>query len=148
MNRLLKNSAITMTAANIIAWGLFTLGDYYEELRSTDFFYVLVFYAAPIIVSLLYILLRGRIYKDGVNLKAIAVTSLSWIMISVIFFLVISYLVLNEMWIITQTRGGWEHFLNGIEYPLFGIFFAAIPLIVGLLCELILYIIMKIKSRK
>ncbi len=59
----------------------------------------------------------------------------------------IGALVINEMWIVPQAAGGWEHLLNGIEYMMFAITLAGIPFVAVVLIESVIGIV-KVVSKK
>ena len=59
----------------------------------------------------------------------------------------IGVLVTNEMWIVPQATGGWEHFLNGIEYMMFAITLAGIPFVAVVLIESVVGIVKAVRKR-
>ena len=59
----------------------------------------------------------------------------------------IGVLVTNGMWIVPQATGGWEHFLNGIEYMMFAITLAGIPFVAVVLIESVVGIVKAVRKR-
>ena len=59
----------------------------------------------------------------------------------------IGVLVTNEMWIVSQATGGWEHFLNGIEYMMFAITLAGIPFVAVVMIESVVGIVKAVRKR-
>ncbi len=59
----------------------------------------------------------------------------------------IGVLVTNEMWIVPQATGGWEHFLNGIEYMMFAITLAGIPFVAVVMIESVVGIVKAVRKR-
>ena len=81
------------------------------------------------------------------RLKDVAIICVAWVIFGLIFGLGISVLVNNEMWIVPQATGGWEHLLNGIEYMMFSMTLAGIPFVVVVLIESVIGIV-KVVSKK
>ena len=54
---------------------------------------------------------------------------------------------MNEMWIVPQATGGWEHLLNGIEYMMFAITLAGIPFVAVVLIESVVGIVKVVRKR-
>ena len=50
-------------------------------------------------------------------------------------------------WIVHQDTDGWEHFLNGLEYPLFGFMLVVGFVITAVLCEAVIGIVNYIKKK-
>lgn len=116
-----------------IGWGILSLVDYYTEVTRNDVIYPVVF-GLPAICLVLYFIFRGKIY-DGQTSGAEKWKFIGiWFGISLILGLIITFMTCEwNNWIVHQATGGWENFLNGIEYPLFGIIFGPfLSLIVGL----------------
>lgn len=53
----------------------------------------------------------------------------------------------DEMWIVPQATGGWEHLLNGIEYMMFAITLAGIPFVAVVLIESVVGIVKVVRKR-
>ncbi len=122
---------------HVLSWGLFSLEDYlWEYVDSGDYFFS--FWGMPIIACILYFYFRKRIFRlQSITWKGNAVFFLIWFVVSLVFGFVITLMTCEyNNWIVRQHTGGWEYFLNGIEYPLFGILLGAGPLIVAILGEI------------
>lgn len=58
-------------------------------------------------------------------------------MVSGVFSVIINVAVINEWWFIKQATGGWENFLNGIEYFGFALFLTGGVLVVIILWNIL-----------
>lgn len=115
----MKKKIAICLIVQIICWSIMTLSDYVEETYNDSYNLVVVF-AVPLICVILYIIFRKWIYDNQiVRLKDVAIICAAWMICGLILGFLIGALVLNEMWIVSQATGGWEHFLNGIEYMMF-----------------------------
>lgn len=106
---------------NIVAWIIFSLVDYIEETTANDFFLPAIIILS-IIVCIIYCVFEIKTENFRLSFKHKAILKLIWIGITGVFAVPIFFLVCSDMWIIKQARGGWEHFLNGIEYGVMGFF--------------------------
>ena len=134
----MKKKILICLVVQFICWGMMTLSDYMEETYNDSYNLVVVF-AVPLICVILYIIFRKWIYDNQiVRLKDVAIICAAWM---------IGALVINEMWIVPQATGGWEHLLNGIEYMMFAITLAGIPFVAVVLIESVIGIV-KVVSKK
>lgn len=117
---------------NLAAWALFSLVDYIEETTNNDFeFLALIFLL--VIVCVTYCIFELKTERFTRPFKEKVIDKLIWIGISAAFSVLICYLMSNNIWIVKQAQGGWEHFLNGIEYV-----FMAFSLVV--ICSLFFFV--------
>ena len=131
----MKKKILLCLIAQLICWSIMTLSDYIEETYNDSYNLVVVF-AVPLICVILYIIFRKWIYDNQiVRLKDVAIICAAWMICGLILGFLIGALVMNEMWIVPQATGGWEHLLNGIEYMMFAITLAGIPFVAVVLIE-------------
>lgn len=143
----MKKKILICLIAQIICWGMMTLSDYMEETYN-DSYNVAVVFAVPLICVILYIIFRKWIYDNQiVRLKGVAIICAAWMICGLIMGFLISVLVTNEMWIVPQATGGWEHLLNGIEYMMFAITLAGIPFVAVVLIESVVGIVKVVRKR-
>lgn len=134
----MKKKILICLIAQIICWGMMTLSDYMEETYNDSYNLVVVF-AVPLVCVALYIICRRWIYDDQlVRLKDVAIICVTWLICGLILGFLIGALVTNEMWIVPQATGGWEHLLNGIEYMMFAMTLAGIPFVAVVLIEAVI----------
>lgn len=69
-----------------------------------------------------------------------------WLAMGAAFGGVIGTLAVNNMWIVPQAQGGWENFLNGIEYWIFGILFVGGVTVEWFIFDLAVWIYSKVKN--
>ncbi len=127
-----------LTLVQLLVWAGFTGLDVLDEtwLHSTDLFAV-YFFAAPILISLLYLRYRPRLHTEQWKSWQNTLFCLGiWILETAAIGFPVGYLVNYNRWIVPQATGGWENFLNGIEYLMFPFFCAGIPLIIIVLWTL------------
>lgn len=125
-------------ATQAIGWGIISLVDFYTEVTRNDVIYPVVF-GLPAVCLLLYLLFRKQVYgvqASGVDkCKFIGI----WFGASLMFGLIITFMTCKwNKWIVHQATGGWENFLNGIEYPLFGIIFGPFLSLILVLFEAVI----------
>lgn len=143
----MKKKILICLVVQLICWSIMTLSDYMEEMNN-DSNNLFVVFAVPSVCVVLYIIFRRWIYDNQrVRLKDVAIICVAWLIFGLIFGLGISVLVNNEMWIVPQDTGGWEHLLNGIEYMMFAITLAGIPFVAVVLIESVIGIV-KVVSKK
>ena len=131
----MKKKILICLVVQLICWSIMTLSDYMEEMNN-DSNNLFVVFAVPSVCVVLYIIFRRWIYANQmVRLKDVVIICMTWLICGLIFGLGISVLVNNEMWIVPQATGGWEHLLNGIEYMMFSMTLAGIPFVVVVLIE-------------
>ena len=83
-----------------------------------------------------------------VRLKDVVIICETWLICGLILGFLIGALVNNQMWIVSQATGGWEHLLNGIEYMMFAVTLAGIPIVIVVLIESLIGIVKLLRSRK
>ena len=143
----MKKKILICLVVQLICWSIMTLSDYMEEMNN-DSNNLFVVFAVPSVCVVLYIIFRRWIYDNQrVRLKDVAIICVAWLIFGLIFGLGISALVNNEMWIVPQATGGWEHLLNGIEYMMFSMTLAGIPFVAVVLIESVIGIV-KVVSKK
>lgn len=143
----MKKKILICLIAQIICWGMMTLSDYMEETYN-DSYNVVVVFAVPLICAILYIIFRKWIYDNQiVRLKDVAIICAAWMICGLILGFLVGALVTNEMWIVQQATGGWEHLLNGIEYMMFAITLAGIPFVAVVLIESVVGIVKAVRKR-
>lgn len=144
----MKKKILICLIAQIICWSIMTLSDYMEETYN-DSFNVVVVFAVPLACVVLYVIFRRWMYDYHMaRLKDVVILCVTWLVCGMILGLGVSTLVSNEMWIVPQARGGWEHLLNGIEYMLFSMTLAGIPFVAVVLIESVIGIVKAIRERK
>ena len=125
--------------ANVIGWAIFTFSDYLEENGNGDSFMWIVLWGVPVAVGLAYIIRNLMVRKEGPDsIKECLKNAGKWLLVSGVIGVGINVAVINEWWFIKQAIGGWENFLNGIEYALFALFFTG-----GVLGVIILWNILR-----
>lgn len=144
----MKKKILICLIAQLICWSVMTLSDYMEETYNDSYNLVVVF-AVPLICVVLYIIFRRWIYDYRmVGLKDVAIICVMWLICGLILGLLVSAMITNEMWIVPQATGGWEHLLNGIEYMMFAMTLAGIPFVAAVLIESIIGIVKAVRKRK
>lgn len=144
---IMKKKILLCLIAQLICWSIMTLSDYIEETYNDSYNLVVVF-AVPLICVILYIIFRKWIYDNQiVRLKDVAIICAAWMICGLILGFLIGALVMNEMWIVPQATGGWEHLLNGIEYMMFAITLAGIPFVAVVLIESVVGIVKVVRKR-
>ena len=109
----MKKKILICLVVQLICWSIMTLSDYMEEMNN-DSNNLFVVFVVPSVCVVLYIIFRRWIYDNQrVRLKDVAIICVAWLIFGLIFGLGISVLVNNEMWIVPQATGGWEHLLMG-----------------------------------
>lgn len=132
---IMKKKILLCLIAQLICWGIMTMSDYMEETYN-DSFNLIVVFAVPLMCVVLYIIFRRLIYDNQmVRLKDVVIICETWLICGLILGFLIGALVNNQMWIVSQATGGWEHLLNGIEYMMFAVTLAGIPFVAVVLIE-------------
>lgn len=143
----MKKDFLMLFITQVIAWFLFTLSDLIDEHSSeyTEGFALFIICSAIVV---LYFVFRDDFYKDVriKKWKELICLLFIWLVQCAIFGGIISSLALNNTWIVHQATGGWEHFLNGIEYPVFAIILALLSVFI-LFIELIMSIVKKVREK-
>ena len=146
-NEEIRKNAITILLVQLIAWAGFTITDFVEEITSNDFELIAAF-GIPIAVVVIYALMRKQNWQPGLKYgKWVALILLYWLAMTLGVTVVVMRLVNQNKWIVPQATGGWENFLNGLEYYLFGIMLAVIPIVLILVGELLVWCIIKCKRK-
>lgn len=137
----IKKKTVVCLVVQVIAWGLLTLYDWMEETGGDDLFGYAVL-ITPFVLTVLYFCLRKKLYGTGeILMKHVWQLCGIWFLISCAFGVPLTILVVHwNVWIVRQAQGGWDNFLNGIEYPMFGFFLGVPPLIAVILGEVIIRI--------
>lgn len=145
---IMKKKILLCLIAQLICWGIMTMSDYMEETYN-DSFNLIVVFVVPLMCGVLYIIFRRWIYDNQmVRLKDVVIICETWLICGLILGFLIGALVNNQMWIVSQATGGWEHLLNGIEYMMFAVTLAGIPFVAVVLIESFIGIVKLLRSRK
>ena len=135
--------------ANLIGWAGISLLDMASEKGHDGLPMNVYIFAAGFIVAAIYILIDLiRVKECPASFRRILILTGEWIGTGLALGVPITVLVGNNKWIIPQAQGGWEHFLNGIEYGLFGIFFIAEPVLIFWAYNGIMALSRHIKNKK
>lgn len=133
----------------ILAWSFFTFSDYCEEnhLFYYDAMMMISMLVIPVIIPILYLVFEKYINSAEMSRakNTLAIMGI-WLCINAITSFFVLNMVNNDKWIVTQARGGWENFLNGIEYMIFPFFLGLIPIIIVAIWRLISLIYYKVKK--
>ncbi len=122
-----------LAIAQLLSWTLLCAVDYIEETRHGDLFVVPLFLLPPIL-GVVYLLLRRWLHSPEWKYWQNLLFCLgSWTAGAAAFGIPICICVNDNTWIIPQASGGWENFLNGLEYYMFPFFLAGVPLLMALL---------------
>jgi len=133
--------------ANLAGWTIFSFSDYLEETGNDGSFMAVVAWGIPALVGIAYIvrnMLERR--ERAYTIKECLKNAGKWFLVSGMFGVVINALLINEWWFIKQATGGWENFLNGIEYALFALFLTGGVLGVIVLWNILYWIYWKIRN--
>lgn len=146
-NENVRKNAITFLLVQLIAWAGFTMVDFIEETTSNNFEDIAVF-GIPIAVVAVYAFMRKQNWQPDLKYgKRVALILLYWLGMTAGVTAVVMKLIDQDKWIVYQAAGGWEHFLNGLEYAVFGIMLAAIPIVLVSVGELLVWVIIKGKRK-
>ena len=146
-NEKVRKNAITFLLVQLIAWAGFTMVDFIEETTSNNFEDIAVF-GIPIAVVAVYAFVRKQNWQPDLKYgKRVALILLYWLGMTAGVTAVVMKLIDQDKWIVYQAAGGWEHFLNGLEYAVFGIMLAAIPIVLVSVGELLVWVIIKGKRK-
>lgn len=146
-NEKVRKNAITFLLVQLIAWAGFTMVDFIEETTSNNFEDIAVF-GIPIAVVAVYAFVRKQNWQPDLKYgKRVALILLYWLGMTAGVTAVVMKLIDQDKWIVYQAAGGWEHFLNGLEYAVFGIMLAVIPIVLVSVGELLVWVIIKGKRK-
>ncbi|MBR6536518.1 MAG: hypothetical protein IKT67_04900 [Lachnospiraceae bacterium] len=124
--------------ANVIGWAIFTFSDFLEETGNESSFMGFVFWGVPAAVGLAYIIRNLMVRKEGPDsVKECLKNAGKWLLVSGVIGVGINVAVIFDRWFVKQATGGWENFLNGIEYALFALFLTGGVLVVIILWNIL-----------
>ncbi len=117
----IKKTTILYLIIHILSQGLFMLADFIEEKYNESIFLPIGFLGIPIILFVFYLIFQFAFkqYKEQYGKKMIY--NLLWFSIGTIISIIVCYLIFELDFPVHQARGGWENFLNGIEYMILGL---------------------------
>lgn len=131
-----------------IAWVIFTVVDFIKETIDIDF-QVETCYAVSIMLVVLYFIRRKFLWNGEKRrpvkkqIKQLALLIAKWSFITIISTIVISVLVLNDFWIVSQ-HTDLLNLLNGLEYTIFGYdYLLIVPIVFILIGEFLLFLVVK-----
>lgn len=138
----MKRPIIFVTALHAAAWIILTFADYLDETTDSDLALIL-FFAGPALAALLYLICRKKIWTEsGLSWwKKMLIGAGMWLAASAVFGVPICVLVNYNKWIVHQMTDGAENLVNGMEYPVFAVFFALIPFAVIILSEVVIFLL-------
>ena len=143
----MKRTAEIYLICNLVGWTLMTFADWIEETYNQHLPEDICILGLSIVLFLSYIIYQIFLGEIRETFGKKVVYKLMWLGIGTLFSIVIGYLALNNTWIVPQDQIGWEHFLNGIEYVVFGMLFVWANAIVWFLFDLFVLIYRKIISK-
>ena len=109
--------------ANLIGWTILTFSDYLDETTTSGVYMMRVIWGVPALVGVAYIIRNLMRRKEGADsIRGCLKDAGKWLLVSGVIGVVVNVFVVNEWWFVKQATGGWENFLNGIEYFLFALF--------------------------
>lgn len=136
----MKRTILYCIVLHVIEWGIFLLSDYYEEHTSTHDVSAWASLLLPVVSVLALFQFRKRLYADsGFQKKWHYTFGLAAVWFAVTGLAVIAELSLLEAdkFPVEQIHGGWDWFLNGIEYgffPILNCVFGSGVLLLSILC--------------
>ncbi len=133
---------------NLIGWMLMTLVDWIDETTNYDFAAVFACLVFPVLLLIVYIFFQissGDI-KERFGKKVLY--KLTWLGIGALYEFPILWMISYECWIVPQAYGGWENFLNGIEYFMFGTCFVGANAVAWFLFDIGALICNRISNRQ
>ena len=128
-----------------VAWGLMTFIDLLSEMNvwANGIFMMVCIYGLWIPAVVAYIMFMKQTGEVNKHIKLKAMDKAVWVGISVLFAVPISILVEKNIWLVDQGPS----FLNGIEYPVFGIFFTVLSLFGFWIYDIVVFIIDRRRER-
>jgi len=139
--RYLRKGVICL-GVQFVCWMAFSVGDLWDEMYNTPM-WELFFFVLPAATMVLYFIFRKKIYEKEIpGVLDVVILIINWLIVATLLGVLITYMTCDwNNWIVKQATGGWENFLNGIEYPLFGIFQGiSVPIII-ILGELVILLV-------
>lgn len=132
---------------NLIGWAILTFSDYLDEATSGGGYTMSVIWGVPVLVAIAYIIRNLVQRNEGADtIKECLKNAGKWLLVSGVFSVIINVAVADEWWFIKQATGGWENFLNGIEYLLFALFLTGGVLGVIILWNIVRWLYGKIRK--
>lgn len=112
---------------HVISWMLFSATDYLSENGGTQDAMAVFLLGAVFLNLAAYILRDFRVRKGrAAHTKEMIFFSAAWLGVGGILGFLVCMLVFQNRWIVKQGVGGFENFLNGLEYPVFAVFLVLI----------------------
>ncbi|MCR5203373.1 MAG: hypothetical protein K6D02_09880 [Lachnospiraceae bacterium] len=141
-------AAVYAFILNVVSWFIFTLFDAYIESTGTGQHTEMYFGLVQIlIIMIIYTVARAKGLWRNEHFGIKLLQKLIWIGACAGFSMIAFYMIGSDTMIVKQNGGGFEHFLNGIEYGIFAIFFPVINVIWFLIIDFIELIILKNKNK-
>lgn len=141
----IKKTTYMYLICNLVGWSVITCLDWIEEQYNQDYT-MLVTFALSIIMGVLYIIYQINTGDIKESFLQKLKYKFIWLGIGAVFGGLIGTLACSNMWIVPQAQGGWEHFLNGIEYWVFGLFFVGAVAVVWFVFDMAVWIYGKVKN--
>lgn len=140
--------AKVVTVAQMVSWVVFILGDYVDEAISDSSLLFTAIVVQPFAMPVLYLVFKKRIHYHEIPGWVNTLTALAiWDAENICLAMASSALMAHGMWFIHQAYGGWDDFLNGIEYMIFLFVNIFVPTAIVALWNLAVFIYKKIESR-
>lgn len=116
--------------SHIVSWMLFSATDYLAEEWTTQDAMAVFLFSVAFLNLAAYIIRDLKIRKGrAADAKEMLVFSAEWLGIGGLLSVLVCLLVFQNRWIVEQAVGGFENFLNGLEYPVFAVFLVFFSLI-------------------
>jgi len=132
----------------LILWIMLCFSDFLEENFTYSVLMNYVLDISGMLAGIVYIVADLTLMHIGAaKFKEILINSLIWVGMAAGISFCIELLMEWDLWIIPQATGGWEHFLNGIEYIAFPIIYVVESLPIYWLYNLIRFAINKIRKK-
>lgn len=118
----MKKEWLFVLICHIVNWLVFSATDYLAEEWDAGMPMFILLYGVAFFNLAVYIVRDVKCKKGRcATAKEMLIFSAEWLGIGSVLGCVICLLVFRNKWIVLQAVGGFENFLNGIEYALFGI---------------------------
>lgn len=129
--------------SHIVSWMLFSATDYLAEEWTTQDAMAVFLFSVAFLNLAAYIIRDLKIRKGrAADAKEMLVFSAEWLGIGGLLSVLVCLLVFQNRWIVEQAVGGFENFLNGLEYLVFAVFlvfFSLIFIILWNVCRWLYY---------